>query len=431
MIKNLIILFNLSLIFSPVFSQTYYPLSGVVTADTTFDWSNPNLITIDNDWSNIPFMKGFRGGGLTSVLDVDPRTITVDGTATPVVIYANQSDPNTFNGDGFAEFESLANPTIAFKASSTASAPFLMFYFNTIRSTQDFYPTLNFVLRDIDGTSGNAVQQVSIQYRIGESGPFIPADEFFYAGPLFDVAEGYQPDATRGPFLSGHESYCTFAFPLACVDQPKVQIRIMITHSSGGDEWVGIDDIRFGGAYLLPIKLQTFSAIEKNGSVMVNWTASTEDIMESFEVERSTDAVNFIKLESLKAKGTGNHNYVFTDISPVKGTGFYRLKLNNSNGSFFYSNISSVTVLPKDIRIHALYPNITSSKINLLITANKNFVADLQILNTLGSVVQRLSHNLSAGNNIVPIHVSGLSPGNYFIRININGELFTERFIKQ
>jgi hypothetical protein len=412
------------------FCQTYYHLNSIQN-NPNIDWSNTNLITTDNDWGNIPYLTGFRGDGLTLSTDTDPRTITADGTGTPVVIYANQTDPNTFNADGFAEFESLANPTIAFRASNTASAPFLMMYFNTLNPDLDFFPTLTFLLRDIDGTANNAVQQVSMQYRIGEAGPFIPAEEFFYVLPAFDYFRGYHPDATRGPFLEGHESFCAFMFPISCRNQPKVQVRIMISNATGGNEWLGIDDIRFGGVQLLPIKLESFSAVEKNNKVVLNWKASSENLMEHFEIERSADGVLFHKIETVNAKGIGEYNYSLTDVSPLNGRGFYRLKLINSDGRFTYSDVLSVNLSLKDAYLNSLYPRVTSTKINLLITTNKNVDATLQIINLQGAIVKKIYLNLNSGSNSIPIDVHSLPSGNYFIRINVNGDFITERFIKQ
>ncbi|MEO6540384.1 MAG: T9SS type A sorting domain-containing protein [Ferruginibacter sp.] len=429
--KKLPILLCFLLALNTVSAQTYYPLNGVPNSGFVIDWSDPNLITTNNDWSNIPYLRGFRGDALTSVQDVDPRTITEDGTGTPVVIFANQSDPNTFNADGFAEFESISNPCIAFRASNTASAPFLMMYFNTLNPPWGYSPGISFVLRDIDGTDNNAIQQVVVQYRVGESGPFITANQYFHVFPTFDFFGGYHPDATKGPFLQGHESFCEFIFPPACNNQPKVQIRIMITNASGGNEWVGIDDIRPGGAQLLPIKLHSFSAAKKNGSVILNWNATSENTMEHFEIERSTDGVNYIKLADVYAKGIGNYDYSFADASPVKGNGFYRLKLINNDGRFIYSDILNVKYLPKDVYISALYPAVTNSKINLVITSGKNLPAVLLIENIQGAVIKKFSVALTNSSNNIPLDVSSLPTGNYFIRLNVNGDSFTERFIKQ
>ncbi len=429
--KKLSILLYLLIALDTVSAQTYYPLNSIQNPAFVITWSDPNIITNDNDWSNIPFLRGFRGDALTTAENVDPRTITDDGTGTPVVIFANQSDPNTFNADGFAEFESISNPCIAFRASNTASAPFLMMYFNTLNPPLGYAPGINFMLRDIDGTGNNAAQQVVVQYRVGESGPFINANQFFHVLPNGDYFGGYHPDATKGPFLHGHESFCEFIFPPACYNQPKVQVRIMVTNASGGNEWVGIDDIIFGGAQLLPIKLHSFSAVERTGSVVLNWKASSENTTEHFEIERSTDGVNYTRLADIHAKGIGNYDYSFTDNSPVKGTGFYRLKLINPDGRFTYSDILNVKYQPKDVYISALYPAVANSKINLVITASKNLPAILQIVDAQGTVIKRSSINLTTGSNSIPVDIRSLPAGNYFIRLRVNGSSFTERFIKQ
>ena len=39
------------------------------------DWTNAGLITINDDWSGVPSIIGYRGDGLTISAGVDPQTI--------------------------------------------------------------------------------------------------------------------------------------------------------------------------------------------------------------------------------------------------------------------------------------------------------------------------------------------------------------------
>ena len=44
------------------------------------DWSNPALLTQENDWSNVPGFVGYRGDKLAAKPGVNPQTITADET---------------------------------------------------------------------------------------------------------------------------------------------------------------------------------------------------------------------------------------------------------------------------------------------------------------------------------------------------------------
>ena len=54
---------------------------SLLTEDFYQDWSDPDLITIDDDWSNVDSIMGYRGDGLTSSTGTDPQTILADGSA--------------------------------------------------------------------------------------------------------------------------------------------------------------------------------------------------------------------------------------------------------------------------------------------------------------------------------------------------------------
>src|SRR5687768_15463855 len=58
------------------------------------NWSNTNLITTDDDWSNVPGIIGYRGDELITATGVDPRTVLADGSGTPVDVNANLTNPN-------------------------------------------------------------------------------------------------------------------------------------------------------------------------------------------------------------------------------------------------------------------------------------------------------------------------------------------------
>ena len=210
---------------------------GSASADTTAqplpftqDWTNTGLITTDDSWAGVAGVIGYRGDGLTAVNDVDPQTVTADGSGTPVDVNANQVNPNTFTTGGVTEFH-ITNPTVALTGSGTADAPHIVLNLDTTGKTGI---AVSYVLRDIDGSTDNAVQQVALQFRVGSSGGFT------------NVAAGYVADATTGPSLATQATPVNVTLPAAADNQPLVQVRVMTSNATGNDEWVGVDDISVG-----------------------------------------------------------------------------------------------------------------------------------------------------------------------------------------
>lgn len=193
------------------------------------DWSDPDLITAHDDWSGVPSIVGYRGNGLATA-GTSPRDVLAMGGAVDVI--ANLANTNSSTG-GVAEFDALANPTVALQGSGTASAPFLLFHLDASGVEQ---VNVSYRLRDLDGSDDNAVQGVALQYRIGEAGNFVSLDG------------GWVFDATAGPNLSGLITPVSVLLPAEVGGAAQLQVRILTADAIGSDEWVGIDDIVITGA---------------------------------------------------------------------------------------------------------------------------------------------------------------------------------------
>ena len=91
--------FRIFLCLTALFSLSVLTLTGIrntVFANNTpqplpfsQNWTNTSLITVNNDWSAVPGIVGYRGDDLVTATGVDPRTILADGSATPQSVIAN------------------------------------------------------------------------------------------------------------------------------------------------------------------------------------------------------------------------------------------------------------------------------------------------------------------------------------------------------
>ncbi|MCD9189593.1 MAG: carboxypeptidase-like regulatory domain-containing protein [Pyrinomonadaceae bacterium] len=197
------------------------------------NWSDTVSINTDDNWDNFIAITGFRGDNLTTGVGVDPQTVLAPGDATPIDVIANQSNPNTLVQGGVAEFDGLANPTVALKGDDTADAPNLLIRLNTKNCPDSKVMTVAYNVRDLDSTANNAVQQVALQYRLGFTGNFT------------NVPGAFVADATN-PNSATKVSSVFATLPHLVLSQDILFLRIMTTNAAGNDEWVGIDDITVG-----------------------------------------------------------------------------------------------------------------------------------------------------------------------------------------
>ncbi len=220
------------------------------TLPFTQNWTTTTLITANDNWSGVPGIEGFLGQDITTSTGVDPQTLLgVSAVANDLDVIANQSNTSITNG-GVAEFDGIANPTVALQGSGTADAPYLLMHLNT---TGQSNINVAYNLRDIDGTADNAIQPVALQFRVGTSGNFT------------NVPAGFVADATTGPSLATLVTPVSATLPAAANNQPEVQVRIITANAAGNDEWVGIDDLNIT-AGIAPLSLSINDVTQAEGN---------------------------------------------------------------------------------------------------------------------------------------------------------------------
>jgi predicted extracellular nuclease len=246
-----------------------FTLAAPVAADSTAqalpfsqNWSNTGLITANDNWSGVPGVEGFLGQDIVSTTGANPQTLTgTSALANDLDVIANQLNPNTNSSGGATEFDGIANPVVALQGSGTADAPYLLIHLDT-RGRSGV--TVAYTLRDVDGSTDNAVQPVALQFRVGNSGAFT------------NVPAGFVADASSGPSLATLETAVSAVLPPGADDQALVQVRIITANAVGNDEWIGVDDISITAGTTTPaLSINDVSVTEGNsGTTTATFTVS-------------------------------------------------------------------------------------------------------------------------------------------------------------
>ncbi len=211
---------------------------------------------------------------------------------------------------------------------------------------------------------------------------------------------------------------------------PK-DLRFRFTQTSATKQF-RIDDIFLSYVFLLPIKLQQFtSTLNENNlskkTVQLTWQTASESNNDYFDVERSTDGINFLSIGKVKGVGTGSttNTYSFTDNNP-NYINQYRLKQVDMDGKSSYSKILFVKVSKANPLV--LFENAVRGNLPLQVNAEQNNIGSLTIFDFSG----REHLHFKGKNGSQNINVSGLSSGKYLIRLNTNdGQVYSQQFIKQ
>jgi hypothetical protein len=94
----------------------------------------------------------------------------------------------------------------------------------------------------------------------------------------------------------------------------------------------------------LPIVLKYFEVFQSEENIELAWITATETNNDYFEIQRSSDGLNFRTIEVISGNGNSSQpkHYRFEDKSKEHHTYYYRLKQVDYDGSTTYSMIKTV-----------------------------------------------------------------------------------------
>lgn len=175
----------------------------------------------------------------------------------------------------------------------------------------------------------------------------------------------------------------------------------------------------------LPISLKNITVSTDGSRSFLKWTTAMEYQNKGFAVERSTDGKKFSEIgfvKSLAPNGTSTTDlqYEYTDMVPVPGNDYYRLKQVDMDGKFVYTRTLSVYL--SDHAAPEVYPNPGNAfvKVNAA-KEDKVIVLDLNG-KVLNAEVTDLDHQKL-------IRTASLPDGNYFVKIIADSGSRTLKFV--
>lgn len=179
----------------------------------------------------------------------------------------------------------------------------------------------------------------------------------------------------------------------------------------------------------LPLILTDFRAYLQNNTVVINWRTEREESNTFFDIQRSSDGLNFESIYRQVALQSNQGNfYSWTDTHSLVGRIFYRLKLTENN-KVTYSKTVSVINKINVISIDKVYKNNPTS-LTAVITVQKSQEILTSILNMSGQVIQRGSEYITAPSKIISLPIEKLPAGQYLLRIDGSGSFFIRPFNK-
>jgi glucose/arabinose dehydrogenase len=207
-------------------------------------------------------------------------------------------------------------------------------------------------------------------------------------------------------------------------------VTLKVTDGAG---LVGVDTARLypNCSGPLPIFLHKFSVTQNGNSNQVKWTTELESHIEYFDLERSSDGINFTPINRQKGtNASGPNNYTFEDKNFAPGVNYYRLKIVEIGAVVRYSVIIK-TITAGERSDLKVVPNPVVDNFSLSYLSPLRERVTIEIRDVSGKLLETIQEDVNKGANIIYMqNLPNWNAGVYVISIKGKEEFKQAKFIK-
>ncbi|MBL7698066.1 MAG: T9SS type A sorting domain-containing protein [Chitinophagaceae bacterium] len=189
-----------------------------------------------------------------------------------------------------------------------------------------------------------------------------------------------------------------------------------------------IFDLKFTGT-ALPVQSTELTGLVVGAYNELRWvTDPTFDVF-SMVLERSEDGVSFQEIKEILDQQQQQMGQ-YSDLNPLPGLNYYRLRVENSSGLIQYSDVVTLNRSENEF-VMKISPNPAISVINIEILNNDFGPYGATIYNALGQQVLVRKFNVSTRRHVETLRVRNLLRGMYFVVVfGKNGEKVKSATVK-
>jgi PKD repeat protein len=254
------------------------------------------------------------------------------------------------------------------------------------------------------------------------------SDKKWYNFNNTDVATSAFPEGTSY-FTQEVGGYTNYTHDLSFLSGTKdVAFRFVFrSEATGRHVGLAIDDVEIL-AYQgeLRTMVQGFSGeFGTNKDIELDWSTNPEYYCKKFEIERSTNGIDFEKIDEVQAKSilsASTTTYMHTS-SGGRDLYFYRLKVTNENANegYFYEFYSDTITLRRNaadpITVHGLYPNPFIDQINITFDGVVDQTVTFEVFDAVGKRILERSAFINTPFYTLPL--AQWPHGVYYLSIKI------------
>ena len=224
----------------------------------------------------------------------------------------------------------------------------------------------------------------------------------------------------------------------ANVTSNNQQFKFRYTKTANGivvdpNNWVlnNTGTITNGGT--IPVKLLSFEVIANNNcTASVKWKTSNEENSKQYEIEYSTDGINFNKTGTVASNNrSGESLYQYTNGLAATDIHYFRLKMLDKDGGYTYSQVIRLTKKCIGTFSVTVTPNPVAEKLYLTVIQPSAANTTIRIFDARGALIYKEVKMFNAGENILQLDIiQKFAPGTYMLRTESQGGTSSNKFVK-
>jgi hypothetical protein len=180
---------------------------------------------------------------------------------------------------------------------------------------------------------------------------------------------------------------------------------------------------------ILPVHFINFIARDLTDKVRLGWESGTEEQLDHYEIQRSTNGSDFKTIGSVPATSSSRYNW--DDNNRENRMAYYRIKAISLDGSANYTSILPVS--GKQSRQSLLVsPNpVKDGNLTMVMNALPAGKYNLKLLSSTGELVQMKTLTIQdQGSTVVSLPLSGTTgKGVYYLQLEGNGLLLNKSVV--
>ena len=175
---------------------------------------------------------------------------------------------------------------------------------------------------------------------------------------------------------------------------------------------------------VVPLVIKNYELKIKNEGVVNKWITLNEINVSHFNVQRSSNGIEFNTVQQTAAKNNAYNEYSITDLQPLNGTSYYRIEAVDKDGKITYSKTEKIQLKIENEQL-TIYPNPATSIVNIAFKEMQQVI----ITDVTGRIL--LNKQLGSVSN-TQLNIGSIGKGMFLVRvIGKDGRSETKKLVVQ